>query len=141
MISRFVSFSLILLILPLNFFFSKPAYAHSLDYCLEILQNAAYVAINNEEKFKIKQYPEYAAIAKDCDKSLKKEGLITLSQLKDRDIANSVLNGILLAEDLDDKVKKDKETKLKQKEEDLKAIRNTICSKKNKIDDFACVSQ
>lgn len=142
MISKFVTFLLILMILPIGFFFSSPAYADSLDYCIEILQEEASIVVDGIEKFKLKQYPEFAEIAKHCNKDLRNAGLITLSQVKNkRVIAEGVLNGILVEEDLDETVRKRKEADLKQKEENLKTIRQDICSKKDKKNDFACESQ
>lgn len=142
MISKFVTFLLILLILPIVFFFSSPAYADSLDYCIEILQEEASIVANGIEKFKLKQYPEYAEIAKHCNKDLGNAGLITLTQVKNKPvIAEAVLNGLLVEEDLNEAVRKRKEANLKQREENLKTIRNEICSKKDKKNDFACVSQ
>ena len=142
MISKFVTFLLIFLILPTIFFFSAPAYADSLDYCIEILQEEASIVVSGKEKFKLKKYPEYAETAKHCNKDLGNAGLITLTQVKNkRVIAEGVLNGILVEEDLNEAVRKQKEADLKQREENLKTIRNEICSKKDKKNDFACESQ
>jgi hypothetical protein len=107
---------------------------------MEILQNSASLTVNGTEKFKLKRYPEYAEIAKDCDKELKEAGLITLTQVENNTtIASAVLNGILLEEDLDEAKRKQKEDQVKQKDEDLKKIRQDICSKRKKEDAYACV--
>lgn len=142
MISRSGTFLLILLISLPIFFFGAPAYAHQLDYCIEILNDAAQIAVNGNSKFKLKDYPEYAEIAKGCNKDLKDEGLITLTQVsKSLDIANKVLKGEIAVEDLDEAKKNQRENALKQKEQNWKKIRKDICSKKNKKDAFACVGE
>lgn len=140
MISRCITSLLLVLLTTVPiFFFETPASAHGIDYCLEILQETANLAVNSTEKFKLKQYPEYAELSKGCDKELKSEGLVTLSQVsKDRTIASSVLNGLIAVEDLDQSARKKKENDLKQREENLKKVRANICGKKAKNDKFAC---
>ena len=140
MINRCITYLLLVLLSTMPIFcFEAPANAHAIDYCLEILQETANITINSTGRFNLKKYPEYADVAKDCDKELKSEGLVTLAQVsKDRNVASNVLNGIIAVEDLDPAVRKQKVNNVKQKEEGLKKVRANICGKKAKVDRFAC---
>ncbi|HEY9846172.1 MAG TPA: hypothetical protein V6D03_08240 [Candidatus Caenarcaniphilales bacterium] len=123
-------------------FYSHPAEAHSFDYCVSILQDAAQIVATGESKFKLKDYPEYKDYEKDCDQELEDAGLITLRQVrKDRNLALSVLNGETAQADLDKNLKKRRKDENQQREAELPQIRARICAQNDPSTAFACRPQ
>ena len=118
-----------------------PAYAHGIDSCISLLQNAAQEVTSSSgvSQFQLRDDPEYAAHEKDCDEELKNAGLITLTQVREnRDIANLVLNGKITQGDLNQGLVQRRRDELRQSEQELSKLRLQVCSEADPKTAYVC---
>ncbi len=125
--------------------FSAPsADAHSLDYCISILQDKAREVSqsNDNRSFKLREYSEYADYEKECDASLKAAGLFTLTQVKEKtEIAKLVLDGDVAQDILDQSILRRRNKEQDQREGELLKLRQQICTNPSPSTSFACPKQ
>lgn len=119
---------------------SKPAGAHSVDYCIDILQEEAEIAATGTSKRQLKQnlkdYKEYEKI---CDAELREAGFITLQQVrKGKDVANLVRSGKIVQDDLDPQKQKQDKEDVSQREAKLESLRSEICANPTEETAYAC---
>jgi len=124
-----------------NFCLVPAAKAHSVDVCIDILQEEAQIAVTGISKrdLKHKFKDEYKEIAKGCDHELEDAGLITLKQVqKDKAIANLVLSGQIAQDDLSPTKKKQQQDDLAQNEAKTQQLRAEICTNPAPEEEYAC---
>lgn len=124
-----------------NFCFILPLKAHSVDVCIDILQEEAQIVATGTSKREIKQKlkEEYKELEKECDHGLEEAGLITLKQVrKDKAIANLVLSGQIAQDDLSSTKKKLKQDDLAEREARMQRIREEICANPAPEEKYAC---
>ncbi|HEY9845099.1 MAG TPA: hypothetical protein V6D03_02780, partial [Candidatus Caenarcaniphilales bacterium] len=141
--SRYVSF----LLSATTFFCAstltgRAAQAHNFDYCVDILQAEAEEAANKPDKpqkFNIKDSPDYAAIAQDCEKDLGDEGFITPQQVKaDPKKANAVINNEYTEDELKPEVVERRENEVERLDARLENIRRDVCAEIEAAAAIAC---
>jgi hypothetical protein len=124
-----------------NFCFTLPLKAHSIDACIDVLQEEAQIVATGTSKREIKQKlkDEYKELEKGCDHGLEEAGLITLKQVqKDKAIANLVLSGQIAQDDLSSTKKKEKQDDLAKREAKTQQIREEICANPAPEEEYAC---